>query len=142
MENVQYELRIRAIEAVRRLAYELDTEPYIWVQVDDQCEVPRAYVDQNGFIVFDIHEEAVNRFEIRDGWMSFQSRFGENNAIEEIAVPLTRIAKAAVESDLGDGVHFRTSPTTPEMVAAFRGEKSIEAPSQLGGAARRPLRVK
>lgn len=141
MENSQFELRVRAIEAVRALAYELGTDPYIWVQVDDQCVVPRDYVDHNGFIVLDIHEEAVNHFEIRDGWLAFQSRFGEANAIEDIAVPLTRIAKTALESDLGDGVHFRTYPTTPEMVAAFRGEKATDAPAQ-EAAPRRPLRVK
>ena len=71
------------INAVLDYCRNTGTTPYVMVAVDDACSVPREFV-RDGRIIFDLTDEAVNRLEITDDWLTFQARFGETNDIFDV----------------------------------------------------------
>ena len=78
------------INAVLDYCRDTGTTPYVMVAVDHACRVPQEYV-RDGRIIFDLTDEAVNRLAISDTELTFQARFGENNEIFDVLVPLNRI---------------------------------------------------
>ena len=88
--NVPAALRSYAITAMIDYCVAHGYSPYAVVFVTPDCEVPAAYV-QDQHIVLDIEPEAVNRFQIDEKEMTFQARFGENNEIFDLRVPMDNI---------------------------------------------------
>lgn len=107
--------------------------PYLLVDVDDACHVPMEYV-RDGRIVFDISDEATNRLEVSYTGVSFQGRFGENNDIIEVYVPLNRIAAVTPIEYQEFALAFPVTESEPEQKA----EDTPSAPVT----PRRPMRVK
>ncbi len=78
------------IEAVLSYCRDYGFTPYLVVKVDEACKVPMEYVRQ-GTIVFDVSDEAVHNFSLSQDELSFQARFGEDNAIFTVEVPMARV---------------------------------------------------
>lgn len=128
------------IEGVRDFCRETGAAPYIWVEVDDACEVPQEYV-RDGIIVLDLSDEAIHNYAVNDGWMTFQARFGEDNEISTLRIPLNRIALIASADDPQEGAVMQVTPTPASVVAEMSGQAPA-ADSAPQAPFRRPMRVK
>ena len=84
--------RAAVIETLREHCAENGLTPYIWVKVDDNCQVPLEYV-QDGVIVLDIEDEAIRGFGLTDEALFFDARFDED--VMHVVVPLPNIVHAA-----------------------------------------------
>lgn len=111
--------------------------PYVIVRVDSSCQVPMEYV-RDGTIVLDVSDEAVNRLEVSNEALSFQARFGENNEIFNIYVPLNRIAVVTPLEYQEFALRFEVTPTVQQREEAEPSDGS----SPLAPPARRPVRLK
>ena len=121
------------INAVLDYCRDTGTTPYGMVAVDHACRGPQEYV-RDGRIIFDLTDEAVNRLAISDTELTFQARFGENNEIFDVLVPLTRIIAVTPLECQQFALHFEV--TEPPV------EEPEEAPAQPAPGVRRPMRVK
>lgn len=74
------DFRPHLIEAIVNWCENRGQTPYMLVEVDDACDVPRHLANPDNTMVFCISEEAVNNFVIDDEAVSFQARFGEASA--------------------------------------------------------------
>ena len=108
-------------------------DAYVMVAVDHACRVPQEYV-RDGRIIFDLTDEAVNRLAISDTELTFQARFGENNEIFDVLVPLNRIIAVTPLECQQFALHFEVTETPVE--------EPEEAPAQPAPGVRRPMRVK
>lgn len=126
-------IRPYLIRAVLEYCRDTGATPYVVVQVDDYCRVPTEYV-REGQIVFDVSDEAVHKFNIDDEAMTFQARFGENNVIFDVYVPVNRISMVMPLENQHCGFTFKVLPTQPL-------EEKVDEPSE-NMAPRRPARVK
>lgn len=79
--------------------------PHALVVVDDWCQVPREFV-QDDQIVFNIGAEATQGLHIDDETMRFKARFG--GKVHEVNVPLRRVA-AIFARESGQGMTFDVS---------------------------------
>ncbi len=131
------------IEGVRDYCREAGTSPYIWVDVDNACEVPQDFV-RDGMIVLDLSDEAIHNYAVNDHWMTFQARFGEDNAISTLKIPLNRIALVASAEAPEQGAMLQVTETPAEVVAEMCGGSAVSAQpaSSQPAAFRRPMRVK
>ena len=119
------------INAVLDYCRDTGTTPY--VMVAHACRVPQEYV-RDGRIIFDLTDEAVNRLAISDTELTFQARFGENNEIFDVLVPLNRIIAVTPLECQQFALHFEVTETPVE--------EPEEAPAQPAPGVRRPMRVK
>ena len=123
------------INAVLDYCRNTGTTPYVMVAVDDACSVPREFV-RDGRIIFDLTDEAVNRLEITDDWLTFQARFGETNDIFDVEVPLNRIICVTPLEYQQFALQFEVTPTPTRAQAAAPEEEAPRPP-----VGRRPMRV-
>jgi len=121
------------INAVLDYCRDYAATPYLLVKVDEVCRVPLEFV-RDGFIVFDLSDEAINRLSIDNETLSFQARFGENNAIFDVVVPLNRIAAVTPLEYQDLALRFDVTESEPREAE----KTSQEGKSQV----RRPMRVK
>lgn len=121
------------INAVLDYCRDTGTTPYVMVAVDHACRVPQEYV-RDGRIIFDLTDEAVNRLAISDTELTFQARFGENNEIFDVLVPLNRIIAVTPLECQQFALHFEVTERPVE--------EPEEAPAQPAPGVRRPMRVK
>ena len=84
-------------------------------------------------IVFDISAEATNRFEVTDEKVSFQARFGEDNRIVDIYVPMETIVFVFPMERQDLGLQFDVAPEEKP-----KKQEAKEAPMT----PRRPTRLK
>ncbi len=105
----QNELKPYLIRAILELCADRGLTPYMVVAVNDECRVPDEFV-RDGMIVFDISSEATNRFEVTDEKVSFQARFGEDNRIVDIYVPMETIAFVFPMERQDLGLQFDVTP--------------------------------
>lgn len=103
------DFRPHLIEALIGWCEERGQTPYMLIEIDDGCEVPRALANPDNTMVFCISEEAVNNFVIDDEAMSFHARFGEQ--IAHIYIPLNRIAAIYPKEDTNLVTYFSVTPT-------------------------------
>lgn len=127
----QNELKPYLIRAVLEMCEDRGFTPYIVVAVNDACRVPMEYV-RDGVIVFDVTPEAVNRFEVTDEKVSFQARFGEDNRIFDVYVPLGAVGYVFPMERQDLGLQF-------EIVPEEKEEKKVVSDPV---APRRPTRLK
>lgn len=125
------------INAVLDYCRDNGATPYVMVAVDDACSVPREYVS-DGRIIFDLTDEAVNRLQVTNDWLTFQARFGENNAIFDVEVPLNRIICVTPLEYQQFALQFEVTPT----VQMAKTDEPEEAPAPKPQVGRRPMRVK
>ena len=121
------------INAVLDSCRDTGTTPYVMVAVDHACRVPQEYV-RDGRIIYALTDEAVNRLAISDTELTFQARFGENNEIFDVLVPLNRIIAVTPLECQQFALHFEVTETPVE--------EPEEAPAQPAPGVRRPMRVK
>ncbi len=123
------------IRAIREWAMDNGVTPQILVDAAvENVNVPSSYV-QDGKIVLNIHDRAVNGIELNNEWILFSARFGgvENH----IEVPV-RAVLAIYARENGQGLYFKgddaddnsapavtdaTSPTGPEAEKAKKPAK-------------------
>lgn len=103
------DFRPHLIEAVVNWCESRGQTPYMLVEIDDACEVPRHLANADHTLVFCISEEAVNNFVIDDDAVSFQARFGEN--ISNIYIPLNRVAAVYPKEDTSLVTYFPVTET-------------------------------
>lgn len=120
------------INAVLEYCRDHALTPYLLVHVDDACQVPEEYV-RNNSIVFDISDEAIHNFGVSDEELTFQARFGEDNAIFTVVVPLNRIFAITPLEYQELAIQFEVTPSVKKDAS----EQSAEPAPQ-----RRPMRVK
>ena len=102
------------IEAIVTWCENSGQTPYMLVEVDDACDVPRHLANPDNTMVFCISEEAVNNFVIDDEAISFQARFGES--ISSIYIPLNRVAAVYPKEDTNLVTYFPVTPTPEKKV--------------------------
>ncbi len=120
------------INAVLDYCRDTGCTPYLVVAVDDACRVPLEYV-RDGHIVFNISDEATNRLAVTVTELSFQGRFGENNEIFDVSVPLNRIEAITPLEHQEFALSFSVTPTEAPKEA-----EQVPAQSR----PRRPTRLK
>lgn len=103
------DFRPHLIEAIVNWCEERGQTPYMLIEIDDACQVPRQLANPDNTMVFCISEEAVNNFVIDSEAMSFQARFGES--INQIYIPLNRIAAIYPKEDTNMVTYFPVSPS-------------------------------
>mgnify|MGYP004540680061 CR=1 FL=1 len=121
------------INAVLDYCRDTGTTPYVMVAVDHACRVPQEYV-RDGRIIFDLTDEAVNRLAVSDTELTFQARFGENNEIFDVLVPLNRIIAVTPLECQQFALHFEVTESSVDE------PETESAPTGVG--VRRPMRVK
>lgn len=108
------DFRPHLIEAIVNWCENRGQTPYMLVEVDDACDVPRHLANPDNTMVFCISEEAVNNFVIDDEAVSFQARFGES--ISSIYIPLNRVAAVYPKEDTNLVTYFPVTPTPEKTV--------------------------
>lgn len=121
------------INAVLDYCRDNGATPYLMVAVDDACNVPMEFV-RDDRIVFDLSDEAINRFAMDDEDLTFQARFGENNAIFNVVVPLNRIIAVTPLEYQQFALQFE--------VTESKSRETTEAAESAPAPGRRPMRVK
>ena len=88
-----------------------DCTPFVVVATGvDGVEVPREYVEQNR-IVLNISPRAVRNFDMADGAMTFDSRFGGRPF--RVVAPLSAVV-AIYAKETGQGMAFEVGATSLE----------------------------
>jgi stringent starvation protein B len=83
--------------------------PYLAVKVDDQTQVPMAYV-KNGEIVLNLGPEAVKNLHMANDYISCGGRFG--GVAHEILVPVGAVIGIFAREN-GEGLVFEAQPAPP-----------------------------
>lgn len=122
--------------------------PHIVVQVDENTQVPRAYI-RDGQITLNIGSLATHNLRIDNDWVSFQARF--NGVTEDLWVPVAVVtAIYARETGAGMGFEVQEYETGKSGAAAEPGtadpappaaDKPEDDPSPAGGKRRSHLSV-
>ncbi len=115
------DFRPHLIEAVINWCEDRGQTPYMLVELDDACDVPRHLANPDNTMVFCVSAEAVNNFSINEHAVSFQARFGES--ISHIYIPLNRVAAVYPKEDTNLVTYL---PVTPTPKDADRKEDSSE----------------
>lgn len=106
--------------------------PHIVVQVDENTQVPRAYI-RDGQITLNVGTLATHNLRIDNDWISFQARF--NGVTEDIWVPVA-VVTAIYARETGAGMGFEVQEyETGRGDAAAEGSK---APANAAPAAEKP----
>ena len=108
------DFRPHLIEAIVNWCENRGQTPYMLVEVDDACDVPRHLANPANPMVFCISEEAVNPFVLDPDAISFQARFGES--ISSIYIPLNRVAAVYPKEDTNLVTYFPVTPTPEKKV--------------------------
>lgn len=122
--------------------------PHIVVQVDENTQVPRAYI-RDGQITLNIGALATHNLRIDNDWVSFQARF--NGVTEDIWVPVA-VVTAIYARETGAGMGFEVqeyetgksgaaSESDPADAEAPVAAKPADEPSPTGGKRRSHLSV-
>ena len=136
--------RAAVIETLREHCAENGFTPYIWVKVDDNCQVPLEYV-QDGVIVLDIEDEAIRGFGLTDEALFFDARFDED--VMHVVVPLPNIVHAAPGEAPALGASFMLGQAaapgaTSEDDAPEKSSEAQQAGEEPFEPRRRPMRIK
>jgi stringent starvation protein B len=102
------DFRPHLIEAIVNWCENRGQTPYMLVEVDDACDVPRHLANPDNTMVFCISEEAVNNFVIDD------EAVGES--ISNIYIPLNRVAAVYPKEDTNLVTYFPVTPTPEKKV--------------------------
>ncbi len=81
--------RVHIVRALLDWCEEEGYTPYVMVDVDDSCVVPKEYVNPDNSIVLCVSALATHNFDLDKEAMRFQTRFGES--ICTLCIPLGRI---------------------------------------------------
>ena len=101
-----------------------DCTPYVVVAADvDGVKVPTDYVEANR-IVLNISQRAVRNFDIADGAMIFDSRFGGQPF--RIVVPLAAVV-AVYAKETGQGMAFEVDAASPTPAGDDAPKRSGQA---------------
>ncbi len=114
------------VQAIWQWCTDVGDTPYLLVLVDDECVVPREYVE-NDQIVLDISEEATHNLRFEEDRIVFEARFGEQAM--QCVVPYVNVAGLFPQEEPQKGMMF--SPDMNEDVedeAEEPEEKPVGAP--------------
>lgn len=103
---------------------------YVFVLINDDCRVPNQPSEPQ-VICYDLASEAVNNFEIDDGFVRFQARF--DDGIHDLTFPVGNVLGFAAE---GEDEANRLSFYNVEL------RRPVQKPAADSEAPRRPSRVK
>lgn len=76
--------------------------PYIAVQVDGRCRIPREFV-RDGQIVLNVGPDATNKLQMGNDFVEFQARFG--GVARELSIPVDQVS-AIYARENGAGMAF------------------------------------
>ena len=120
------DFRPHLIEALISWCEERGQTPYMLVDIDDACEVPRQLANPDNTMVFCISDEAVDKFTIDEDAMSFNTRFGDQ--ISQIYIPLNRIAAIYPKEDTNLVTYFPLTPTVAKTKISNVKSEPIDLP--------------
>lgn len=134
---MQLGLRATVIHSTIEWCHEAGESPFIWVGVTKECEVPLELVNEQGIIVFDISEEAVDKFELSNEAIEFWARFSDDpKGISRVYIPLDCIMHVAPISCHLEGPFFQRN--TDAMVHHSETQTTSESEDTI----QRPKRIK
>ncbi|NLJ50769.1 MAG: ClpXP protease specificity-enhancing factor [Alcaligenaceae bacterium] len=100
------------IRALYEWCYEESLTPHIVVRVDENCQVPKAFV-KDGYITFNVGPLATKDFLVDNYWVSFSARFG--GQAQEVFFPVaTVVSFFARETQEGMGFPFEEDYELPD----------------------------
>ncbi len=109
------------IRAIREWAIDNGVTPQILVDAEiENVSVPPAYV-QDGKIVLNIHDRAVNSIELNNEWVLFSARFG--GVEHHIEVPVKAVL-AIYARENGQGLFFKSDEAEDQTSSA--AEESLK----------------
>lgn len=101
--------------------------PYLTLFVDEQCQVPRDYV-QDGTLTLNLSPSATGRLDIGNDWVMLSARFG--GVSRDIAFPMGAvIALFARENGAGMEFPYEPSVVTEKPVETAATERQTELPA-------------
>ena len=108
-------MRSYFLRAVHEWCQDQGLTPYVLVAVDQHCEVPLEYV-QNNQIVLNVSLEATQGFVVGDEIIQFKGRF--SGRAQDVMVPVGRVA-AIYAKENGHGMSFpiEEGPSSPDPAA-------------------------
>ena len=113
MLNMAASMRPYLMRATYEWCSDHGSTPYAMVVVDDYCQVPREFV-QDEQIVFNIGMEATQALVIDDEGLRFKARFG--GRVQSVDVPLGRIV-ALYARESAQGLTFELEETNAKADA-------------------------
>lgn len=111
------------VQAIWNWCTDVGLTPYILVKVDDNCVVPKEFVE-DGQIIFDISTEAAYELQFEEKAVHFQARFGEKAM--HCYVPYKNIAGMFPQEEPNKGMMF--SPASDEPDEPKETEKKTNIP--------------
>ena len=120
-------MRCYFVRAVHEWCQDHGLTPYVLVAVDQHCEVPREYV-QNDQLVLNVSLEATRGFVVGEEFMQFKGRFA--GRAQDVIVPLGRVAAIyAKQNGQGMGFPIEEGPSSADPVTGIAPEAD-ERPKQ------------
>ena len=98
--------------------------PYLAVQVDGRCRVPREFV-RDGQIVLNIGPSATNKLQMGNEYIDFQARFG--GVARQLSVPINCISAIyARENGAGMAFEIEAEVSSGEAMDALHADAMPE----------------
>ena len=99
--------------------------PYLAVRVDEQTQVPTAYI-KDGEIVLNLSMDAVRNLQMGNDEITCGGRFG--GVPHQIIVPISSVI-GIFAKETGQGLVFQGQESTPTPPSATGGNKPSESPA-------------
>lgn len=108
------------VQAIWQWCTDVGDTPYLLVHVNDECVVPREFVEDDQ-IILDISEEATRNLRFEQTKIVFEARFGEHAM--ECVVPYANVAGLFPQEEPQKGMMF-----SPDMNEEDFEEDELEKP--------------
>lgn len=115
------------IRAIVEWCIDSGLTPYLAVRVNEQTEVPQAYV-KDGEIVLNLSSGAVRNLEMGNEWITCSGRFGGSSF--DLIVPVGAVI-GIFAKETGQGLVFQVSDSEAPKPAAEPGSKPVSRKPQL-----------
>ena len=122
-------MRAYFMRALYEWCHDQSMTPYMLVAVDESCEVPLAFV-QNNQIVLNVSHEATQGFVIGDEYVQFKGRFA--GRVQDVFVPLGRIL-AVYSKETGQGMAFPIEQAAPQSQSGSESSQEPDDHPPTGG---------
>lgn len=120
--------KVHMIQAFCAACEEEGRAPYVVIHNTKRCRVPLRLSTQE-IITFDISSEATGSFQVTEQAMTFQARFGEENRIESLYIPLSCVKALFPENRQSRLLVFRPILATrkrPSRVSESAEEEPVK----------------
>lgn len=110
------------VKAVYDWCYQQALDCYLFVSVDEHCQVPEGYVE-DGEIVFSLHPESCIHLSFEKTHIKFDAMFGE--AVQTIIIPIERV-KGIYDAEYDKGLDFLVLQSQALNLNLNQNEENIQ----------------